>query len=287
MAVWRDPLLIGRATAVVAQARVALVPQAAVPKPLPPRIVPVTAVEARQGDMDLNLNGLGTVVASNTVIIRSRVDGELIEVAFAEGQPVEAGDLLAVVDPRPYEVQLRRAEAELARDEAAVQAAKRDLERYESLAELRQATQQQIETQQTLVRQAEAVAKIDRSLIDTAKLQLDYCRIEAPISGRIGLRLVDAGNIVRAGDAAGLAVVRARAPTSMPGSATLTLVAAAAACAVLVLRWTPSISVATATFPILSAYPSQTRSSIASTPSSAMRPLPVARSTRPVMLALP
>ena len=90
MAVWRDPLLIGRATAVVAQARVALVPQAAVPKPLPPRIVPVTAVEARQGDMDLNLNGLGTVVASNTVTIRSRVDGELIEVAFAEGQPVEA-----------------------------------------------------------------------------------------------------------------------------------------------------------------------------------------------------
>ena len=215
MAVWRDPLLIGRATAVVAQARVALVPQAAVPKPLPPRIVPVTAVEARQGDMDLNLNGLGTVVASNTVIIRSRVDGELIEVAFAEGQPVEAGDLLAVVDPRPYEVQLRRAEAELARDEAAVQAAKRDLERYESLAELRQATQQQIETQQTLVRQAEAVAKIDRSLIDTAKLQLDYCRIEAPISGRIGLRLVDAGNIVRAGDAAGLAVIASVRPIAV------------------------------------------------------------------------
>jgi len=215
MAVWRDPLLIGRATAVVAQARVALVPQAAVPKPLPPRIVPVTAVEARQGDMDLNLNGLGTVVASNTVIIRSRVDGEPIEVAFAEGQPVEAGDLLAVVDPRPYEVQLRRAEAELARDEAAVQAAKRDLERYESLAELRQATQQQIETQQTLVRQAEAVAKIDRSLIDTAKLQLDYCRIEAPISGRIGLRLVDAGNIVRAGDAAGLAVIASVRPIAV------------------------------------------------------------------------
>jgi len=215
MAVWRDPLLIGRATAVVAQARVALVPQAAVPKPLPPRIVPVTAVEARQGDMDLNLNGLGTVVASNTVTIRSRVDGELIEVAFAEGQPVEAGDLLAVVDPRPYEVQLRRAEAELARDEAAVQAAKRDLERYESLAELRQATQQQIETQQTLVRQAEAVAKIDRSLIDTAKLQLDYCRIEAPISGRIGLRLVDAGNIVRAGDAAGLAVIASVRPIAV------------------------------------------------------------------------
>ena len=215
MAVWRDPLLIGRATAVVAQARVALVPQAAVPKPLPSRIVPVTAVEARQGDMDLNLNGLGTVVASNTVTIRSRVDGELIEVAFAEGQPVEAGDLLAVVDPRPYEVQLRRAEAELARDEAAVQAAKRDLERYESLAELRQATQQQIETQQTLVRQAEAVAKIDRSLIDTAKLQLDYCRIEAPISGRIGLRLVDAGNIVRAGDAAGLAVIASVRPIAV------------------------------------------------------------------------
>jgi multidrug efflux system membrane fusion protein len=147
------------------------------------------------------------VAAFNSVTVRSRVEGELTKVAFTEGQVVAAGDLLAEVDPRFYEVQLRQAEAQLARDEAAHRAVELDLERSEALADLRQVTQQQIDSQRALVRQAEAAMQIDRALIDNVKLQLDYCKIEAPIGGRIGLRLVDAGNLVRANDPAGIAVI--------------------------------------------------------------------------------
>jgi len=199
-AVWRDPTLINKARSLVE-------PKAAPPKAPPPRIVPVTAVESRQGDMELFLNGLGSVAAFNSVTVRSRVEGELTKVAFTEGQVVAAGDLLAEVDPRFYEVQLRQAEAQLARDEAAHRAVELDLERSEALADLRQVTQQQIDSQRALVRQAEAAMQIDRALIDNVKLQLDYCKIEAPIGGRIGLRLVDAGNLVRANDPAGIAVI--------------------------------------------------------------------------------
>lgn len=199
-AVWHDPSLLEKGRALVE-------PKAPVPKAPPPRVVPVSAVEARQGDMELHLNGLGTVAAFNTVTVRSRVDGELVKVAFNEGQVIAAGDLLAEIDQRFYEVQLRQAEAQLARDAAAHRAVELDLERSESLADLRQVTEQQIDSQRALVRQAEAAMQIDRALIDNVKLQLDYCRIEAPISGRIGLRLVDAGNLVRASDPAGIAVI--------------------------------------------------------------------------------
>ena len=182
-------------------------PQPPQAKTAAPRVVPVTATAARQADLDLYLNGLGAVVAYNTVTIRSRVEGELLKVAFQEGQAVEAGDLLAEIDPRPYEVQLTQAEGALARGEAALRTAQRDLERYESLADLKQITEQQIDSQRTLVQQCEAAIKIDRGVIDNVRLQLDYCRITAPISGRIGLRLVDPGNIVRANDTVGLAVI--------------------------------------------------------------------------------
>lgn len=218
-AAWRDPALPGKALGLASgwleQGRAFFSPPAPAGKGGPPRIVPVTAVEARLGDMDLHLNGLGTVVASNTVTVRSRVEGELVEVAFTEGQPVEAGDLLARVDPRPYEVRLRQAEAQLARDEAALSAAELDLARYESLADLRQVTQQQIDAQRALVRQADAATQLDRGLIDDARLQLDYCRIVAPITGRIGLRMVDAGNMVRAGDPAGLALIASVHPITV------------------------------------------------------------------------
>lgn len=215
VATWRDPVLAERARDVLGRAGALVAHKPPAPKAPPPRIVPVTAVEARQGEMELHLDGLGTVVASNTVTVKSRVDGELVEVAFTEGQPVEAGDLLAVIDSRPYEVQLRQAEAQLARDEAALRAAELDLDRYETLADLRQATEQQIDAQRALVRQAEAATQIDKSLIDDARLRLDYCRIEAPIAGRIGLRLVDAGNIVRSGDPAGLAVIATVRPITV------------------------------------------------------------------------
>jgi len=157
--------------------------------------------------MELYLNGLGTVTAFNTVTVRSRVEGELVKVAFTEGQLIAAGDLLAEIDQRFYEVQLRQAEAQLARDAAAHRAVELDLERSETLADLRQVTEQQIDSQRALVRQAEAAMQIDRALIDNVKLQLDDCRIDAPIDGRIGLRLVDAGNLVRANDPTGIAVI--------------------------------------------------------------------------------
>jgi len=206
-AVWHDPTLVEKARGLWQQAGGGGRQPAGAPKAAPPRVVPVTAIEAARGDMPLHLSGLGSVAAFNTVTIRSRVDGELLDVGFAEGQPVEAGDLLARIDSRPYETQLRQAEAQLARDDAALRAAELDLERFESLADLRQATAQQIDTQRAIVRQAEAATQIDKALIDNARLQLDYCRIDAPISGRIGLKLVDPGNIIRANDPAGLAVI--------------------------------------------------------------------------------
>jgi membrane fusion protein, multidrug efflux system len=195
-----DPGIVERAVTLIR-------PEPPQAKAVVPRVVPVTVAAARQADLDLYLNGLGAVVAYNTVTIRSRVEGQLLKVAFQEGQTVEEGDLLAEIDPRPYEVQLTQAEGALARGEAALRTAQRDLERYESLADLRQITEQQIDAQRTLVQQCEAAIKIDRGVIDNVRLQLDYCRITAPITGRIGLRLVDAGNIVRANDAAGLAVI--------------------------------------------------------------------------------
>jgi multidrug efflux system membrane fusion protein len=184
-----------------------LLPAAPAAKVAPPRVVPVTAQRVRQEEMELFLNGLGSVVAFNTVTIRSRVEGELVRVAFSEGQVVNQGDLLAEIDPRPYEVQLTQAEGQLARDQAALQAATLDLARYEALAAQKQITGQQIDSQRALVRQAEAALQIDRGMIDNVKLQLSYCRITAPITGRIGLRLVDPGNIVRGNEPAGLAVI--------------------------------------------------------------------------------
>jgi len=204
VAVVRDPAIVSRGWE---RGLALLRPPAPAARPQPPRVVPVTAVAARSSDVKLVLNGLGSVVPFNAVTVRSRVDGELVRVAFQEGQSVSAGDLLAEIDSRPYEVQLRQAEGQLARDEAALSAARLDLERYESLAELKQITGQQIDAQRALVRQCEAATQIDRGVIDNVRLQLDFCRITAPISGRIGLRLVDSGNIIRANDPAGLAVI--------------------------------------------------------------------------------
>ena len=193
----------------------ALRPPAPAPKVQPPRVIPVNAIEARRTDLDVYLDSLGSVVASNTVTVRSRVDGELVRVAFTEGQTVAAGDLLAEIDQRPFGVRLRQAEGQLARDEAALTAARLDLERYESLTALKQVTAQQVDAQRALVRQCEAALEIVQGTIDDVRLQLEYCRITAPLSGRIGLRLVDAGNIVRANDPAGIAVIAQLHPITM------------------------------------------------------------------------
>src|SRR5580692_1335260 len=179
------------------------------------RAIPVVTASAARGSMGVYLNGLGAVTAFNTVTTRTRVDGELIKVAFEEGQLVHAGDLLAKIDPRPYQVQLEQAEGQMARDQATLNNAKVDLNRYQVLMAQDAIPKQQLDTQVATVSQSEGAIKSDQAAIDSAKLQLVYCDIHSPISGRIGLRLVDQGNMVHAADANGLAAVTQLQPIAV------------------------------------------------------------------------
>ncbi len=181
----------------------------------PVRVIPVVTATVKKRDLDLYLNGLGTVTALKTVTIRSRVEGELTKVAFTEGQLVRAGDLLAEIDPRPFEVQRDQAAGQLARDEATLKAAKLTLARYERLVPTKSVTAQEVDDQIALVQQTEGIIKADKAMVANAELQLTYCKIVAPIDGRIGLRLVDEGNIVRANDPNGLAVITQLQPIAL------------------------------------------------------------------------
>jgi len=178
-------------------------------------VVPVVVATAQRGDLPVYFNGLGTVTAFNTVTIRSRVDGQLVSVAFKEGQFVHEGDLLAQIDPRPFQVQLEQATGQLAKDQAQRKDAEVNFERYKLLFKEGVIPQQQLDTQAALVGQFDGAIASDQSQIDNAKLQLTYSRITAPISGRIGLRLVDAGNIVHASDTNGLLVITQLQPISV------------------------------------------------------------------------
>jgi multidrug efflux system membrane fusion protein len=180
-----------------------------------PQRTPVVAVAAQAADVDLVLTALGTVTPLRTVTVRSRVEGQLLRVLFEEGQVVKEGQLLAEIDPRPFAVQLAQAEGQMARDRALLENARLDLERYRTLFEQDSIAKQQVDTQAALVRQYEGAVKVDQSQIDNARLQLAYARITAPIGGRVGLRLVDPGNIVRAGDATGLVVITQLAPIAV------------------------------------------------------------------------
>ncbi len=169
--------------------------------------VPVVALPVTKGDFAVYLSGLGSVTPMNTVTVKTRVDGELTRVLFREGQIVSKGELLAEIDPRPFEVQLTQAQGALARDQAQLENARLDLERYKNLVKQDLIPKQQLDTQESLVHQNEGAVKADQGQIDNARLQLTYARITAPLGGRIGLRQVDPGNIVHASDANGLAVI--------------------------------------------------------------------------------
>lgn len=171
------------------------------------RAVPVLASAARKADLGVTMTGLGTVTALNTVTVKTRVDGQLQRVAFTEGQFVNQGELLAEIDPRPFQVQLMQAEGQMAKDQAAFQNASADLQRLQSLVKQGIISRQQLDTQVSSVAQFEAALKGDQAQIESAKLNLTYSRITAPIAGRVGLRLVDTGNMVRANDATGIAVI--------------------------------------------------------------------------------
>lgn len=179
-------------------------------------VVPVAVATAEKRDVPVYLKGLGTVTASNTVSVKSRVDGQLAEINFKEGQHVNKGDLLAVIDSRPFQVALDQAQANLFRDQAQLKDAQLNYERFKSLLhESGAMSQQQVDTQKAAAEQLEGAVRADQSQIDNAKLNLAYSHITAPISGRIGLRLVDKGNMVHAADTNPLLVITQLQPIAI------------------------------------------------------------------------
>jgi multidrug efflux system membrane fusion protein len=178
-------------------------------------VPPVRVVEVEQRDIEVTLKALGTVTPINTVTVRSRLDGELVKVYFTEGQRVSAGQVLAEIDARPYEVALAQAEGARAENEARLQNARTDLESFQSLYEQQLIPKQQLTSQESLVKQVLGTTQSNDAQVNNAKLQLSYTKIVAPIAGRLGLRQVDAGNLVRSGDANGIVVITQMQPISV------------------------------------------------------------------------
>jgi multidrug efflux system membrane fusion protein len=177
--------------------------------------VPVTVAAAQRQDVPIMLDAIGTVQAFNTITIRAQVDGQLTEIAFREGQMVKQGDVLARIDPRSYQAALDQAIAKKAQDEALLANARLDLQRYTTLARNEGVSRQQQDTQRATVAQMEALVASDQALIDSARTQLSFTTIRSPIDGRVGLRLVDQGNLVRSGDATGIVTVSQLQPITV------------------------------------------------------------------------
>lgn len=177
--------------------------------------VPVKVATVESGPIAYTLRAIGTVTAFKTVTVRSRVDGELKKIAFENGQKVQEGDLLAEIDPRPYQVQLDQALGQQKQNQAQLQNAQRDLQRYQLLYKQNSIAKQQVDAQAALVQQLQGSIKSDQAAVDSAKLQLSFTRITAPITGRLGLRKVDEGNIVNASNTEGIVVITQTQPISV------------------------------------------------------------------------
>jgi multidrug efflux system membrane fusion protein len=177
--------------------------------------IPVSVTAVKRGDFPIVLEGLGQVQAYNTVLVRARVDGQIVKIAFNEGQIVKKGDLLARIDPRPFQAALDQTVAKKAQDEATLANARLDLTRYATLAKQNFATQQQLDTQNALVNQLTATIAADAAAIDAARVQLDYTTITAPITGRVGFRLIDEGNLVSAGQQTGIVTIAQLQPIAV------------------------------------------------------------------------
>lgn len=176
---------------------------------------PVTAVAVEKANLDVYLKAIGTVIPLNTVTVRPQVSGQLLHLYFQEGQTVQKDDILAQIDPRPFQVQVMQAEGQLAKDEELLRNAEIELSRYKVLLAQDSIAVQQVTAQESLVKQYKSLIQTDKGQVASAKLQLSFSRIISPISGRVGLKLVDAGNVVSAGDASGIAVITQTQPITI------------------------------------------------------------------------
>jgi len=208
------PLLLGLSVYFLAPAVAGVKSGDAASKAVQPAL-PVTAATARTGNIGVFFTGLGAVTPLATVTVRSRVDGQIMSIRYREGDTVRKGDLLIEIDDRPFRAALTEAEGQLIRDQATLENARIDLARYQQLLPLKAIPEQQVATQQATVHQSEGVVKFDQGQIDSARVNLAYTRITAPVSGRVGLRLVDLGNIAHAADANGLLVITQMDPISV------------------------------------------------------------------------